>query len=339
MIDVPAITAEDVSVVVCTYDDGRRPLLERALEALAHQRQPPIAVIVVVDHNPRLLSALQRDHPALTVVPNDRRRGLSGARNCGLALVATSVVAFLDDDAVPEPDWVGRLTQPYGAADGQGVLGVGGLIVPYWAQGRPSWFPAEFDWVVGCTYKGSRTGAGPVRNMLGANMSFRTRVLRRTGGFSEGVGRIGTVPLGCEETEACIRIARECPGGQIWFEPGARVHHHVPAGRATWRYLLRRCWAEGLSKAHVTTLAGRSSALADERGYAMRTLPKAIAQALGEAARKGRAAPLGRAVAVVAGLIVTTAGFIAGRLSKRRATADPAPQPGDLYHAVGGGRP
>ena len=55
----------------------------------------------------------------------------------------------------------------------------------------------------------------------------------------------------------------------------------MPAERAGWRYLLRRCWAEGLSKAHVSALAGRSAALASERNYATRTLPRAVAQSFG----------------------------------------------------------
>lgn len=320
------VAAGDVSVIVCTYDQKRRPLLERALEALKHQEQPSGAVIVVVDHNPELLGALRADYPQYAVVPNEMERGLSGARNCGLAVAATPVVAFLDDDAVPQTDWVARLAQAYGATGGQYIVGVGGTILPDWARGRPSWFPAEFDWVVGCTYKGARTAPGPVRNMLGANMSFRATELRRIGGFREGIGRIGTVPLGCEETEACIRMAREFPGAQIWFEPTARVHHHVPAERASWRYLLRRCWAEGLSKAHVADLVGRSSALADERGYATRTLPRGIARAFGEAIRSMRAAPLARVVAMAAGLAVTAAGFVAGRwgLSRTTTSADQA---------------
>jgi GT2 family glycosyltransferase len=332
------VTADDLSVVVCTYSEKRRPLLQRGLEALKDQQPPPAAVIVVVDHNLRLLEELRADHPQLTVTPNDRTRGLSGARNSGLALTATPIVAFLDDDAVPQLDWVARLAQAYRADDGQNVLGVGGAIVPYWVRGRPSWFPAEFDWVVGCTYKGARTSPGPVRNMLGANMSFRTEELRRIGGFREGLGRIGTVPLGCEETEACIRMARQFPGGQIRFEPAARVHHRVPAERATWRYLLRRCWAEGLSKAQVTALTGRSSALADEREYATRALPRAIAHAVGESVYGMRAGPLSRAVAVVAGLTVTAAGFIAGRLGLRGTEAGPAPQPNGLPGALGGGK-
>jgi glycosyltransferase involved in cell wall biosynthesis len=69
------VTAHDLSVVVCTYSEKRRPLLERGLEALKDQQPPPAEVIVVVDHNPRLLAALRADHPQLTVVPNDSCRG------------------------------------------------------------------------------------------------------------------------------------------------------------------------------------------------------------------------------------------------------------------------
>lgn len=317
------LDAADLSVVICTYDGQRRPLLERALAGVKHQERPPGAVIVVVDHNPSLLATLRRDHPQLTLVANDRTRGLSGARNCGLALVTTPVVVFLDDDAVPEPDWVKRLAHAYGAAGGQHVLGVGGVIVPSWAGGRPPWFPPEFDWVVGCTYQGARPDPGPVRNMLGANMSFRVAELRQAGGFRDGIGRVGTVPLGCEETEACIRVARECPGGQIRFEPAARVHHHVPAQRATGRYLVRRCWAEGLSKAHVARVTGRSAALAAERRYATRALPRAVARALGEAVRGMPAAPLSRALTVIVGLMATAGGFAAGQLASRLSGAAP----------------
>src|SRR5439155_542168 len=61
------------------------------------------------------------------------------------------VIAFLDDDAVAEPDWLETMLRAYG--DGS-VMAVGGRIEPLWAAGRPGWFPPEFDWVVGCTYVG-----------------------------------------------------------------------------------------------------------------------------------------------------------------------------------------
>ena len=117
----------------------------------------------------------------------------SPARNTGVALATGAVVAFIDDDAVADTDWLKYLGAAY-AHDG--VLGVGGAIEPAWQHGRPAWFPAEFDWVVGCTYRGVPEFAGPVRNLIGANMSLRREVFDVVGGFNEGVGRVGAVPLG-----------------------------------------------------------------------------------------------------------------------------------------------
>jgi hypothetical protein len=306
-----SVRPADVTVVVCTYSHERRELLDRALDALADQVAPAAEVVVVVDHNDELLMDLWGARPELTIVPNAGERGLSGARNTGVARARSAVVAFLDDDASPEPDWVARLAAAYEP----GVLGVGGRIDPVWPDGRrPGWFPAELDWVVGCTYLGVRTSTGPVRNMLGANMSFRTAELRAAGGFRDGLGRIGKRPLGCEETEACLRVSALHPSGEIRYEPQAAVHHVVPAERATWGYVLRRCWAEGLSKAAVARIAGPSRALTTERSYALQTLPRGVARALGAFLRRGSALALGRAAAITLGLAVTTAGFVSGRM-------------------------
>lgn len=59
--------------------------------------------------------------------------------------------------------------------------------------------------LVGCTYRGMPKVATEVRNFIGANMSFLAEVPNRVGGFKAALGRQDAVPLGCEETELCIR--------------------------------------------------------------------------------------------------------------------------------------
>ena len=302
-----------ISVVICAYTERRWDDLLATIASVGHQSSPPFEVIVVVDHNDDLLERLRAHVSDINVVASTRSRGLAGARNTGVAVATGAVVAFIDDDAVADPDWLKFLGAAY--AD-DGVLGVGGAIEPAWQHGRPDWFPAEFDWVVGCTYRGMPEFAGPVRNLIGANMSFRREVFDVVGGFNEGVGRVGSVPLGCEETELCIRAGSRWPGRTFLYEPEARVEHKVPGDRGRWSYFRARCYGEGLSKAAVSRLAGATRGLQSERAYVRRTLPRGVVRGLKDGFGADRHG-LRRAGAITFGLAATTAGYARGRLDRR----------------------
>jgi glucosyl-dolichyl phosphate glucuronosyltransferase len=314
-LDAPAfgpVSAGDVSVVICAYTEARWDDLCAAVASVHAQTAEPLEVVVVVDHNEALLA---RARAALDdrVIANHQARGLSGARNSGVAAARGSVIAFLDDDAVAYEDWLEHLTAAY--ADGP-IIGVGGPADAVWDAGRPVQFPPEFDWVVGCTYRGTPEARAPIRNPVGANMSLRRSVFEEIGGFRSGIGRVGAVPVGCEETELCIRAGRRWPEGRILYEPRARVGHRVPAERAGWRYFRSRCFAEGRSKALVATLAGAGAGLASERSYAARTLPAGVARGVADAVR-GDVAGIGRALLIMAGLALTTMGYVTGMLLRR----------------------
>ena len=319
------MTRVTAAVVVCAYTLDRWDDLTEALESAA--QQAPDELCLVVDHNDVLLhrarQELVRRLPRLAVIPNARARGLSGARNSGLEHVGSDVVVFLDDDAAAEPGWLERLLAPY--AD-ERVVAVGGSATPRWPTGhaRPVTLPGpgpdgrgELDWVVGCTYTGQPASRLPVRNLMGCNMSFRRATVAAVGGFAEHLGRVGKTPLGCEETELCIRARAVVPDARILFEPAARVRHHVSADRLEWRYLRSRCYAEGLSKAAVSRLVGQDQALHTERGYAARVLPAAVARELTTAVRGpsgSRARHLLGAGAVVLAFATTALGYVRGRL-------------------------
>ena len=258
----------DVSVVICAYTEDRWDDLVAAAAALQNQSMQPREIIVVVDHNPALLDRVCRAIPNVTAIANQYGKGLSGARNSGVAVARGAVVAFLDDDALPEPDWVERLAAGY--ADPR-VAGVGGKIEPLWLAARPGWFPDEFGWVVGCTFRGMPVEETAVRNVIGANMSVRRDVLEAAGGFREAFGcnhdntgkSVSRTCLqwlkhhaGDEETEFCIRVQQQQPDGAWLYAPSATVRHRVPAQRARWRYFLWRCYDEGLGKAMLVKIHG-----------------------------------------------------------------------------------
>ena len=300
-----------ISVIICAYTELRWDDLVAAVASVRAQTRPPVRTILVVDHNPPLLERARGSFPDLLVVPNTGRRGLSGGRNSGVSHAVGEVVAFLDDDARAEPDWLERLAAAYSEPS---VVGAGGAVRPVWPEQRPSWLAPEFDWVVGCTFVGMPTASAPVRNLIGANMSFRLEALGSVGGFTTGLGRVGTRPLGCEETELSIRLRQRCPDAQLRYEPTAVVHHRVTDDRVAWGYFCRRCYAEGFSKAMVARLVGAKDALETERRYVRSVLPRAMAKGVGPG-RPGSPFGVRRAGAIVAGLVLTTAGYASGRLA------------------------
>jgi glycosyltransferase involved in cell wall biosynthesis len=321
------VTQHRVTVIICAYTLARWEYLRASIESVLQQAFEPVDLVIVIDHNTELYELVRSAYPAQQVIENENPAGLSGARNSGLAVAIGDVVAFLDDDAAAAPGWLEALIDGYGDP---AVQGVGGSIEPVWAAGRPGWFPPEFDWVVGCTYRGLPRDIAAVRNPIGANMSFRRHLFETIGTFREGLGRIGETPVGGEETELCIRAVLHHPGARFLYNPGAKVRHHVPAGRGTWRYFVRRCYAEGLSKAAIGRSVGRGAGLASERGYATRTLPAGVLDGVRDAMR-GNAAGLLRAVAIITGLAVTTAGYVIGSMSARFDwTSSPVSRPAGL---------
>lgn len=297
-----------ISVVICAYSLDRWDDLCAAVDSIERQSIPPLETIVVIDHNDELGERARARFPddRVTVVDNREEQGLSHARNTGVGVAGGEVVAFLDDDAAAVPGWLEEIGRAYaGSAD---IVGVGGAIEPRWLAGRPKTFPAEFDWVVGCTYRGHPTARTPVRNLIGANMSFRRELFDEVGGFRSDIGRVGTRPVGCEETEFCLRVARARPDGVILYEPAAAVVHSVPPARGTWGYFVRRCFGEGISKAFVASLAGRADALRTERGYVARTIVRGVGTSAAAAAR-GDAAAGGRAARMILGVGAAAAGY------------------------------
>jgi len=312
--------AAAATVVICVYTEKRWDDIVAAVRSVAAQDVAAAETLVIVDHNPALLSrALQEfGRHGVRVLPNAHKQGLSGARNTAVAEAAGDVVVFLDDDAEARPGWLAALLAPYSDPT---VAAVGGVAHPRWPANRPRVLPGaapydpnatgELDWIVGCTYTGQPEYQTEVRNLMGCNMSFRREVFERVGGFAEDIGRIGKNPLGCEETELCIRARQAYQRAgekiRIVFEPAAAVDHRVSADRVEWAYLRRRSWAEGLSKAAVSKLVGSEDALSTERSYVAKVLPTAVLREL----KEGR---VSSAAAVVTALACTAAGYARGRL-------------------------
>lgn len=290
-----------VGVLVCTHDIVRLDMLRACLASLRDQTLEPDEVLVMVDGDDALAAQVRAALPGERVESMGTNQGVSRARNAGAELMKSDWVVFLDDDAVAEPGWLAALTRPLGAA---GVLGSSGTSIPIWDVPRPAWLPDEYLWAFGCSYLGMPTTTTRVRNFFGGASAVDRTLFNDLGGFSDEVGHHGTKVGGGEEVVFCLS-ATQRTGGWFVFEPSAVAHHHLPASRLTWRYLVKRTYGEGRTKARLATLVD-GEPLGDEKAFARRLPGAALRYAV-------RPSTFPRAV----GLVVASVAVLAGMLVER----------------------
>jgi glucosyl-dolichyl phosphate glucuronosyltransferase len=252
------------SVIISTYSKERIGYLSDCITSLKRQSLKPDEILLVLDPYPDLIEFYESRFSEDVRIVISENPGLSNARNTGVNNSQGDIVSFIDDDAVADERWLENLVSNY---EDSNVVGVGGLVSPYWENGYPQWFPEEINWIVGCSYKGLPESKTSVRNPIGCNMSFRREVFDKVGYFRTDIGRFGKHLLASEETELSIRILGNIENSKIIYDPSAVVHHQVPKRRSNLKYVWVRSFYEGLSKAIITDETLNSKQLSTESSY------------------------------------------------------------------------
>ena len=237
-----------VSVVICAYSTEMKTHLDEAVKSVLSQSYSDIEVVVVIDGNQELCEIEHEywnDSEEVVIHCNETNLGLSLSRNKGIERSSGEIIAFMDDDAVADEDWVAKLVDTYEENE---VEAAGGRMTPIWVAGKPSFVPEEFFWLVGVTHRGFPS-EGPVRNTFGSNISFRASVLEKLSGFDEQLGRKGDKHVQGEETELAARLRSELDG-TLYYNPEAKVGHKVFEYRTQFSWLVKRAFWQGYSK-HV----------------------------------------------------------------------------------------
>ncbi|WP_254862291.1 glucosyl-dolichyl phosphate glucuronosyltransferase [Halovivax gelatinilyticus] len=248
----------EVSVVICTYTLDRYDAFVESVDSVLSQTYDTVEVVIVVDGCPETYERVEADfggHSDVIVHNNETNRGVSFSRTVGAELASGEVVAFIDDDAVAERDWVKRLVRTYEETD---AVAVGGRMVGDWLAGRPWYLPKPFDWVVGVTYPGFADPGEEVRNTFESNLSFRRDVFLELGGFNPALGPDADSYSHSEGAEIGVRLQAKFGKGVV-YEPDAVVEHKIFEYRTSIRWLLRRAFEQGRSKRTMATAVGGSS--------------------------------------------------------------------------------
>ena len=263
-----------VSVVLCTYDPALYDAFREAAESVLAQTHADRELVIVVDGNDAVAERVRADyddHENVVIHASDTNRGLLESRNEGAKIASGAVVAFIDDDAVADPDWLAELVSTYERRD---ALAAGGRMVPEWVAEKPRFLPAEFYFLIGVTHRGFAEGPGEVRNTFGSNISVRREVFLELGGFDPAIGgRKGDAHLQGGETELGARLDREYGEG-VWYTPDARVAHKVFAYRTDPTWLAKRAFWQGYSKRAMAVLVPNSSD--EESAFLVRLLTEFV---------------------------------------------------------------
>jgi O-antigen biosynthesis protein len=237
-----------ISVVLCCYNAAAT--LADCLEGIEGLAYPDYEVIVVDDGSTDATAEIAARHDVRLI--RTRNRGLSRARNTGIRQATGEIVAFIDSDARPDPDWLTQLALTFESSD---FAGVGGPNIP----------PPGDGMVATCV---AHSPGGPIHvlrtdreaeHVPGCNMAFRRSALLEIGGFDPRFRVAG------DDVDVCWRI--HARGWRIGFAPGAVVWHHARRTvRGYWRQqsgygvaeaLLEAKWPEKYNVAGHVTWGGR----------------------------------------------------------------------------------
>jgi glucosyl-dolichyl phosphate glucuronosyltransferase len=243
-----------LSIIVTSYSAEREKDLYELVDSIVAQTYPKIESLFVIERSRGLEENVKNyaNNKAihnLRVLFNDGKPGLSAARNLGIGEAKGDIIAFVDDDAVLFPEWAEEMVNAY---DADRIIGVTGPALPLWEDEKMSWFPEEFYWIVSCTAWADWTEKTKVRNGWGMNMSFRQKAFEKAGLFSESFGlhnsrRTKWFDPPSEDVDISLRI-RAKTGGNIIFNPRAKVWHRVYAYRVKQKFITQRSYSVGFQR-------------------------------------------------------------------------------------------
>jgi GT2 family glycosyltransferase len=237
-----------ISVVVCSYNGSRT--IRECLEGLQQVEYPKFEVIVINDGSTDATAAIASEYNCRVITT--KNAGLSSARNVGLRVAKGEIIAYLDDDAIPDRHWLYHLATSFRETN-------------HAAVGGPNIAPPYSNTIADCV---DNAPGGPVHVLItdeiaehlpGCNMAIRKSCLEAVGGFDP------TFQVAGDDVDLCWRLQKW--GWTLGFAPGAMVlHHRRNTIRGYWKQqrgygkaeaLLESKWPDRYNSAGHHTFSGR----------------------------------------------------------------------------------
>lgn len=231
----------NITVVLCTYN--RCESLAKALESVAQSTVPAFVQweVLTVDNNSKdrtqsVVEGFCRRYPGRFRYVFEPQQGKSYALNAGIQESQSPILAFADDDATVEPDWLWNLTSNLHSGE---WAGSGGRIIPVWTKPIPRWLSLDDPHTMGPFVAFDAGTEAGVLNCApyGANMAFRREKFETYGGFRTDLGPRPGSEIRGEDIEFANRLL--AAGERLRYEPQAIVFHPVPESRMRKAFVLK----------------------------------------------------------------------------------------------------
>lgn len=238
-----------ITVVVCTYN--RAAVLEKTLDSLLTQSlAPSLFDIVVIDDGSTdqtkavVLHFQKKKLPRVSYIRKDKNTGLAHSRNMVMKRCKNPYIAFIDDDALANPDWLKKALEFFTTVTPV-PWGVTGPVLPYYPSAKPDWYKDIYESDVKGKNERFLTKG---ETFTGANMFFRVEKILGCGGFNESVDMRGDELVLGEETSLFENLWKVYGNtAALYYSPKLSVDHMIHPYKLTVSYKLKRSFAAGQS--------------------------------------------------------------------------------------------
>lgn len=249
-----------ISAVISTFNRAR--FLPGLFDSIKNQTLPATEFEVIIINNNStddtefLSQEFIKNSPGINAFYCvEKNQGLSFGRNRGIIESNTGLVTFLDDDALPAPDFLEKTVSFFETHPDAGAAG--GKILLQFIGEKPDWFNPFLAPLLGYFNFGDKTKIFEHSFFKGSNMTFRKSLFDIYTPFDTRLGRTGDGMIGGEEKELFYRLKNN--GIQLWYIPEAIVYHLVPEERTTPVFIKRQAIGTGKGIKIQATIEGSFS--------------------------------------------------------------------------------
>lgn len=244
-----------ISIVILSYSSKRKTCLRDLLDSIEKQTYRNIEILVIVERSAELKKLASEFPSGLTKIVyfTHERVGVSKARNLGVKLAKGEIVAFVDDDALPSPNWCEIIAKSF--EGDPSIIGVTGRAIPLGEPVRLLSFPHSLYWAIGCTRPDDR--APHYTNFAaGVNMAFLKEAFTSHKFSLDIIGdersRANIFKgLPNDENDFAVRVTTQT-GRLILYNPVAVVYHHVDDVRLQFAFVRQYSFWQGVAEARYS---------------------------------------------------------------------------------------